>query len=180
MATVSNIGSQSAAGSGYYDTSYHSITLYRNGTTQLWTHEISLGDGENFSYAPEHYTPAGTESVNSGSNIKAAVYCYSGWGGETTFAYSGSFPSAATLNNTAWHVSWSGSNETSGNETASTNLTSVTDIAYTASGGGGNVKKINIGDTWKDITAAKINIGDTWKTVSAAKINIGDTWKTLF
>jgi hypothetical protein len=45
---------------------------------------------------------------------------------------------------------------------------------------GGNSKKINIGDAWKDVSAIKINIGDTWKTVSSMKINIGDAWKTLF
>lgn len=37
--------------------------------------------------------------------------------------------------------------------------------------------KINIGDTWKDVTDMKINIGDTWKDVVSAKINIGDDWK---
>lgn len=50
---------------------------------------------------------------------------------------------------------------------------------YTASATGTNCK-INIGDTFKDITAIKLNIGDTWKTVTAMKINIGDVWKTVF
>ena len=44
----------------------------------------------------------------------------------------------------------------------------------------GTKMQINIGDTWKTVSAAKINIGDTWKTVSGVKINIGDTWKTVF
>ena len=39
--------------------------------------------------------------------------------------------------------------------------------------------KVNIGDSWKAVTAIKQNIGDTWKTVSAVKQNIGDTWKTI-
>lgn len=47
-------------------------------------------------------------------------------------------------------------------------------------GGGGNVRLINIGDTFKTVTAEKINIGDTWKDVVSIKINIGDTWKTIF
>ena len=38
--------------------------------------------------------------------------------------------------------------------------------------------QINIGDTWKNISAMNINIGDTWKSVAAAQINIGDSWKT--
>ena len=38
--------------------------------------------------------------------------------------------------------------------------------------------QINIGDTWKNISAMNINIGDTWKSVVAAQINIGDSWKT--
>jgi len=40
--------------------------------------------------------------------------------------------------------------------------------------------KINVGDSFKDISEIKINIGDTWKDVSEMKINIGDTWKTIF
>lgn len=51
---------------------------------------------------------------------------------------------------------------------------------YAPSGGGGNVKKINIGDSWKDVSAMKINIGDSWKTVQSVKINVGDSWKTVF
>lgn len=39
---------------------------------------------------------------------------------------------------------------------------------------------VNIGDSWKAVTAVKINIGDSWKSVVSAKINIGDTWKTIF
>lgn len=38
--------------------------------------------------------------------------------------------------------------------------------------------QINIGDTWKNISAMNINIGDTWKSVVAAQVNIGDSWKT--
>jgi hypothetical protein len=38
--------------------------------------------------------------------------------------------------------------------------------------------QINIGDTWKNISAMNINIGDTWKSVAAAQVNIGDSWKT--
>jgi hypothetical protein len=45
---------------------------------------------------------------------------------------------------------------------------------------GGNVKQINIGDAWKEITGIQINIGDSWKAVEGAKINISDAWKTVF
>ena len=41
-------------------------------------------------------------------------------------------------------------------------------------------QKINVSDSWKEITAAKINIGDSWKTIASAKINRGDSWKTIF
>lgn len=40
--------------------------------------------------------------------------------------------------------------------------------------------KVNIGDTWKDVSAIKINIGDNWKTVNNAWINIGDSWKQWY
>lgn len=44
----------------------------------------------------------------------------------------------------------------------------------------GTNMQINIGDTWKEVSAVKINVGDTWKVVSGAKVNVGDTWKTIF
>ena len=44
----------------------------------------------------------------------------------------------------------------------------------------GTNMKINIGDTFKDVSELKINIGDSWKAVTSAKINIGDSWKTIF
>ena len=44
----------------------------------------------------------------------------------------------------------------------------------------GTNTQINIGDTWKEISAMKLNIGDVWKEVSSAQLNIGDTWKSLF
>jgi hypothetical protein len=40
--------------------------------------------------------------------------------------------------------------------------------------------KINIGDTFKDVSEMKINIGDAWKAVTKVQINIGDAWKTVF
>lgn len=40
--------------------------------------------------------------------------------------------------------------------------------------------QINIGDSWKSVTAMKINIGDAWKDVVSIKQNIGDMWKTVF
>ena len=33
--------------------------------------------------------------------------------------------------------------------------------------------KLNIGDSWKDMSEMYINIGDDWKTVSEAYVNIG-------
>jgi hypothetical protein len=44
----------------------------------------------------------------------------------------------------------------------------------------GTNTKINIGDTWKDVSEMKINIGDAWKSVTKVQINIGDAWKTIF
>lgn len=40
--------------------------------------------------------------------------------------------------------------------------------------------QINIGDTWKTVSAKKINIGDAWKDIASEKINIGDAWKTIW
>jgi hypothetical protein len=40
--------------------------------------------------------------------------------------------------------------------------------------------QLNVGDTWKTVSAAKVNIGDSWKAVSKAQVNVGDTWKTVF
>lgn len=50
-------------------------------------------------------------------------------------------------------------------------------VYYTVTG---TNMKINIGDSWKEVTEIKINIGDSWKTVTKAQINIGDVWKTIF
>lgn len=50
---------------------------------------------------------------------------------------------------------------------------------YTSEAVGTNMQ-INIGDTWKEVSAAQINIGDTWKSVAGAQINIGDSWKEVF
>ena len=44
----------------------------------------------------------------------------------------------------------------------------------------GTNTKINIGDTFKDVSEMKINIGDTWKAVAEVKQNVGDAWKTVF
>jgi len=44
----------------------------------------------------------------------------------------------------------------------------------------GTNTQINIGDDWKEISAAQINIGDVWKEVAGIQINIGDTWKEVF
>jgi len=40
--------------------------------------------------------------------------------------------------------------------------------------------KVNISDTFKDVSAMKINISDSWKDVSAGQVNIGDAWKDIF
>ena len=52
-------------------------------------------------------------------------------------------------------------------------------ITYTAAASGTKMQ-INIGDTWKTVTALQINIGDVWKAVTKVQINIGDVWKTVF
>lgn len=49
----------------------------------------------------------------------------------------------------------------------------------TAAAAGTNTQ-INIGDTFKEISAMQLNIGDSWKAVDAIKINVGDTWKDVF
>lgn len=51
-------------------------------------------------------------------------------------------------------------------------------LAYPFSTGTG--LQMNIGDTWKEVSAMQINIGDTWKEVAGAQVNIGDTWKEIF
>jgi hypothetical protein len=55
-------------------------------------------------------------------------------------------------------------------------------LAYsdTAEASTGTNTKINIGDTFKDVTEYKINVGDSWKTVTEMKVNVGDSWKTVF
>lgn len=37
--------------------------------------------------------------------------------------------------------------------------------------------KINVGNTWKDVTEVKVNVGDSWKDVSEINLNVGDNWK---
>ena len=44
----------------------------------------------------------------------------------------------------------------------------------------GTNTQINIGDSWKEISAMKVNIGDTWKEVASASVNVDDAWKTIF
>lgn len=44
----------------------------------------------------------------------------------------------------------------------------------------GTNMKINIGDTFKEVSSAQINIGDSWKPVTKAQVNIGDSWKSIF
>jgi hypothetical protein len=50
---------------------------------------------------------------------------------------------------------------------------------YETSAAGTNTK-INISDSWKDVSEIKINIGDVWKDVNKIQVNIGDVWKTVF
>lgn len=45
---------------------------------------------------------------------------------------------------------------------------------------GGTNMKVDIGNAWKDVSAAKINIGGAWKDVTGAQINVGNSWKTIF
>jgi hypothetical protein len=46
--------------------------------------------------------------------------------------------------------------------------------------GEGTNMKVNVGDTFKDVSEIKINVGDAWKDVTEAKVNVGDTWKEIF
>jgi hypothetical protein len=96
----------------------------------------------------------------------------------------------------SWQNSWKydtgdanqGQHDTSNSYTSPTNPTDATQdtkkftiyATYTASGGAGTNMKINISDTWKDVSELKINIGDNWKSVTKISQNIGDSWKTVF
>jgi len=51
---------------------------------------------------------------------------------------------------------------------------------YEAAPATGTNTQVNIGDSWKEISAAKVNIGDTWKEVAGMQVNVGDTWKEVF
>ena len=55
----------------------------------------------------------------------------------------------------------------------------VFEVELPASAGGTNMQ-LNVGDSWKDVTAVKLNVGDTWKSVTKVQINVGDTWRTVF
>jgi len=57
----------------------------------------------------------------------------------------------------------------------------ATTRSFTVTGGAaGTDMKINIGDTWKTVTAVKLNVGDVWKPVTKVQINVGDSWRTVF
>jgi hypothetical protein len=43
-----------------------------------------------------------------------------------------------------------------------------------------NIINLNIGDSWKTVTAIWVNIGDSWKAVTAVWLNIGDSWKQIW
>ena len=102
-----------------------------------------------------------------------------------TFTYGGSEDlwgttwSVADVNNTAFGLDFAALSSTAESDhTADIYFVKIR-VYYTASGGSGTNMQINIGDAWKEISAAKINIGDTWKEVAGMQINIGDTWKTI-
>lgn len=40
--------------------------------------------------------------------------------------------------------------------------------------------KVNISDTFRQVSEIKINVGDSWRTVTQVKINIGDVWRSVF
>lgn len=40
--------------------------------------------------------------------------------------------------------------------------------------------KVNISDTFRQVSEIKINVGGSWRTVVKVQINIGDTWRTVF
>ncbi len=40
--------------------------------------------------------------------------------------------------------------------------------------------KINVGDTWKDLSEIKINISNSWKNVTEGYINVGNDWKQFW
>lgn len=57
----------------------------------------------------------------------------------------------------------------------------LTGISVTLLGpSAGTNMKINISDSWKDVSGIKINIGGSWKDVNSIKQNISGSWKDVF
>jgi len=40
--------------------------------------------------------------------------------------------------------------------------------------------KVNISDTFRQVSEIKLNVGDVWRTVTEVWINIGDVWRQVF
>ncbi len=40
--------------------------------------------------------------------------------------------------------------------------------------------QLNIGDTFKTVSAIQVNVGDSWKAITKGQVNLGDTWKSIF
>ena len=85
---------------------------------------------------------------------------------------------AADINNATFGIVISGENK-GGSTTKHVYVNHIRITVYYTEAAGTNTQ-INIGDSWKAISAMQINIGDTWKPVAGAQINIGDSWKTIF
>lgn len=39
--------------------------------------------------------------------------------------------------------------------------------------------KVNVGGSWKTVSAVQVNVGGVWKTVTAVKVNVSGSWKSL-
>lgn len=76
--------------------------------------------------------------------------------------------------------SFSSSSSSSSLSSSSSSSSQSSSSRSSSSGAVGINMKVNIGDSWKEVTEIKVNIGDTWKNVISIKQNIGNTWKDVF
>jgi hypothetical protein len=153
------IGTTNKANTGAWAWDYESYISY-GGSTDLWG---------------ETWTPSDINDADFGVVMSIDINSdISNYLKATNFAFS--IPTGATINGILAEF------ETINEDLGGANVAKIDHIRITVyyTEATGTNMKINISDTWKDVSAMKINIGDTWKDVSAVKINVGDTWKDIF
>ena len=126
----------------------------------------------------ETWTAEDINDVNFGAVISGKDgydYVYSHYLKATNFNFS--IPTGATIDGILLEVE-KYATPSSGSYNLFVDHIRIT-VYYTEAATGTNCQ-VNIGDTWKEVSAMKINIGDAWKEVASAKINIGDNWKDIF